>query len=115
MQTQSHHLDFKHFARKIKLCLYLKLAKLGNSFLIQKLTWISLPGDTLRPPCTMKREVIKFLYLERIGLLFRHIIYFLLNCSMGKQTDTASYACLCICAVCAKQTPKLFGDHSVRE
>lgn len=63
----------------------------------------------------MKREVIKFLYLERIGLLFRHIIYFLLNCSMGRQTDTASYACLCICAVCAKQTPKPFGDHSVRE
>lgn len=38
MQTQSHHFDFKHFTKKIKLWLYLKFAKLGNSCLIQKLS-----------------------------------------------------------------------------
>lgn len=55
----------------------------------------------------MKKEVIKFLYLERIGLLFRHIIYFLLNCSMGGQTETASCVSLHLCSLCPKHPNSL--------
>jgi hypothetical protein len=115
MQTQCLHFDFKYFTRKNKLWRYLKLAKLGNTCLIWNLGLNFNPRDIFSsPPCIMKREVIKLLDIERIGFLFKHIIYFLLKCFMGRQTNITSYVWLCICAVCEKQTPQIFWDHSVR-
>lgn len=112
------NLLFEAFSYKNKVVTIFKVGSIRSGLnqetlvLFKTLAWISISRDSLALPYIMKKEVIKFLYLKRIGLLFRFIVYFLLTCSMGGQTDTASYVCLCICAVCAQNTQILWGAFS---
>ena len=62
----------------------------------------------------IERGISSYIYKESVCCLDTSLTFY--STAPWEGSDTASYVCICICAVCGRgKTPKLFWDHSESE